>query len=171
LHPGAGPRHLAFSHSDGGKRAFILCELTCDLVALNVDPSSHELREVARANPLPADSLSSQKSGAHIAVTPDDNFVIISLRVVNQLAVYRTHSFCEADDTSSATLQLVGIFDCLVKEPRGFAIHPSGRFLVVGGQNDDRVAVFVINRETGELTHNHQIASVPTPVCLAFITL
>ena len=38
------------------------------------------------------------------------------------------------------------------KQPRGFNIDPSGRFMVVSGQLDDEVGLYRIAPQTGELT-------------------
>ncbi|MEI8341919.1 MAG: beta-propeller fold lactonase family protein, partial [Verrucomicrobiota bacterium] len=55
-----------------------------------------------------------------------------------------------------------------VQVPRGFAIDPGGRWLVVAGQKDNRVTVFKINSETGRLSPTDQVVSIGSPVCVLF---
>jgi len=52
--------------------------------------------------------------------------------------------------------------------PRGFAIDPTGRWLVAGGQNDNRIAVLEIDRKTGRLSPTDQSEAVGSPVCVIF---
>jgi 6-phosphogluconolactonase len=55
-----------------------------------------------------------------------------------------------------------------VKFPRSFAIDPSGQWLVVAGQTDDRISVMKIDPASGRLTSTDEYASVGSPVCVLF---
>jgi 6-phosphogluconolactonase len=55
------------------------------------------------------------------------------------------------------------------KEPRHFAIDPSGTFLLAENQLSDTIVEFRLNRATGELTPTGETLSVPSPVCLVFV--
>jgi 6-phosphogluconolactonase len=52
--------------------------------------------------------------------------------------------------------------------PRGFAIDPSGKWLITAGQNDDRIVVLRIDQITGQLTPTGQSAEVGSPVSIFF---
>jgi 6-phosphogluconolactonase len=54
------------------------------------------------------------------------------------------------------------------KEPRGFAISPDGKWLVVSGQKDNTVAVLQIDAATGKLKATGQTVEVGAPVCVLF---
>jgi len=54
------------------------------------------------------------------------------------------------------------------KEPRNFAIDPSGQYLLAENQLSNNVVVFKIDRATGGLTPTGQVVEVPSPVDLAF---
>jgi 6-phosphogluconolactonase len=55
-----------------------------------------------------------------------------------------------------------------VKVPRGFSIDPTGQWLIVGGQQDNKIVVLKIDDATGKLSATDQSATVGTPVCVIF---
>jgi 6-phosphogluconolactonase len=55
------------------------------------------------------------------------------------------------------------------KEPRHFAIDPSGKFLLAENQLSNNIVIFKINRATGGLTPTGQVVEVPSPVDLTFV--
>ncbi|HYU22262.1 MAG TPA: beta-propeller fold lactonase family protein, partial [Candidatus Dormibacteraeota bacterium] len=54
------------------------------------------------------------------------------------------------------------------KEPRNFAIDPSGQYLLAENQLSNNVVVFKIDPATGGLTPSGQVVEVPSPVDLTF---
>ena len=52
------------------------------------------------------------------------------------------------------------------KNPRSFAIDPTGAFLLAANQDTDTIVTFRIDRETGMLIPTGHVAQVPTPACL-----
>jgi len=55
------------------------------------------------------------------------------------------------------------------KEPRHFAIDPSGKFLLAENQNTNTIVEFRIDPVNGKLTPTGETLSVPSPVCIAFL--
>jgi len=55
-----------------------------------------------------------------------------------------------------------------VKFPRSFAIDPSGRWLVVAGETDDRIGLMKINPATGQLSPTPETQPLARPVCVLF---
>jgi len=53
-------------------------------------------------------------------------------------------------DAASGKLTYVGSTPT-EKQPRGFAIDPSGRFVVVSGEKSDTISSYAIDAETGAL--------------------
>jgi 6-phosphogluconolactonase len=55
------------------------------------------------------------------------------------------------------------------KEPRHFAIDPSGKYLLAENQFSNNIVVFKIDPTTGGLTPTGQVVEVPSPVGIAFL--
>jgi 6-phosphogluconolactonase len=49
-----------------------------------------------------------------------------------------------------------------------FGIDPSGQWLIVAGQQDNRIVVLKIDAATGQLTPTSQSATVGAPICVIF---
>jgi 6-phosphogluconolactonase len=73
-----------------------------------------------------------------------------------------------AIDPASGTLSFLGVEPIRGKTPRAFAIDPTGRFLLAGGQESNTVTVFAIDPATGRLTFTGTSIDVPVPVCITF---
>jgi len=54
------------------------------------------------------------------------------------------------------------------KNPRDFAIDPTGKFLLVANQNSDSILVFRIDNTTGRLSPTGFKLEIGNPVCLKF---
>ena len=54
------------------------------------------------------------------------------------------------------------------KNPRDFAIDPSGKYLLAANQDSDSILVFRINQSTGTLSFIGNKIDVGNPVCLKF---
>ena len=68
--------------------------------------------------------------------------------------------FQSSDSNSITKLQNVA------KIPRNFTFDPSGKFVLVASQEEDRVQVFKFNNVSGTLTDSHQDILVKSPVSL-----
>jgi 6-phosphogluconolactonase len=71
-------------------------------------------------------------------------------------------------DAASGRLTFLGVQPIEGAMPRNFNIDPGGRFLLVGGQNSNTVAVFAIHQETGALSFTGAKVDVPSPVSIVF---
>lgn len=50
--------------------------------------------------------------------------------------------------------------------PRNFTLTPDGNWLLVANQNGDCIAIFAIDKETGNLTDTGKRIEIGTPVCV-----
>ena len=137
LPAGSGPRHLEFHLTL--PLVYVLCELNGQLLVLN----RHTGKLFAE---LPAGDAAIRLRGGTIYT---------SNRADNTLSVF------QLDDTGMPGL--TGRFDTGVDGPRDFNIDPTGRWLIVAGQNSNTLVVHELSRE-----RRPAMLEVKAPVCIIF---
>lgn len=137
---GAGPRHLAFHPN--GCTVYLLNELDASLDVLAMDPQRGSLRHVQTLSAWPA-SASGAPWASDLHLTPDARFLYASERRTSTLAAFAADAGGGLSALGSVPTQA---------QPRGFAIEPSGRFLLAAGQASHRLGVHAIDGVTGALT-------------------
>ena len=156
---GSGPRHIAFA-SDG-TLAYLLTELSAEVMVLRWDASNARLTLV-QTLPVSSAAFQGVKSGAEIALSRDGRFVYVENRGENELVVYRVNA-------GSGTLSEMQRISSGGDKPWGFAIHPSGKWMLVANQRNGKVSVFSIDTATGLLANTGESVDMPTPVSIAFV--
>jgi 6-phosphogluconolactonase len=159
IHPGAGPRHMAFHPS--GRLAFVINELDNTLVALGHDPDTGALTELQTVPTLPAD-FTGTSFCADVHVHPSGRFVYGSNRGHDSLAIFGV-------EAATGRLALVGHEPTGGRNPRNFALAPGGEFLLAANQDTDDIVTFRLDGETGRLSPTGHVTRVPAPVCLCFV--
>ncbi len=159
VHPGAGPRHLAFHPVL--PLAFVVGELDSTLVTLGVDRSSGALEPRHTVATVPADFVGAS-IGADVHVHPDGRRVHVSNRGHDSIATFEIGA---ADEP----LVPLGHVPTGGRTPRNFAVHPSGRSLLVANQDSDSIVELAIDPTTGCPLPGRQIAEVSEPVCIRFV--
>ncbi len=154
--PGSGPRHMAFH--PGGKHAFVIHELSCEISVCDWDGSQGSLVETQTLSTLPREKQSGE-STAEILVHPNGRFVYGSNRGHNTIACFQ---FADGKLTSTGHTPTQG------ETPRNFRIDPTGRFLLAENQGSDSIHVFSIDPQSGELTATGHSIRVGAPVCIRF---
>ncbi|HMO63701.1 MAG TPA: lactonase family protein [Verrucomicrobiota bacterium] len=157
LAPGAGPRHLAFSAD--GRHFFVLNELLSTVTVFSWDAAAGQAGEGVTVSTLPA-GFTGGNSTAEIEAHPDGRSVYASNRGHDSLVVFRW---------AEARLAPVQHHRLGVKTPRHFALSPSGRWLLVSGQNSDRIEIHAVNTATGTLAETGRSVEVGAPVCVVFV--
>ena len=150
--PGNGPRHIRFNAK--GDRAYLLNELISNVDVFKVADSALE-----KIQSIPADTSAARvKGSADIHLSPNGKWLLASNRISsNQVVVFKI----EADG------KLTRVFhQNVAKIPRNFTFDPSGKFVLVASQEEDRVQVFLFNDTTGSLQNIHQDILVKSPVSL-----
>ncbi|MFM2441487.1 MAG: hypothetical protein RL449_128 [Bacteroidota bacterium] len=150
--PGNGPRHIRFNAK--GDRAYLLNELISNVDVFKVAGSALE-----KIQSIPADTSAARvKGSADIHLSPNGKWLLASNRISsNQVVVFKI----EADG------KLTRVFhQNVAKIPRNFTFDPSGKFVLVASQEEDRVQVFSFNDTTGSLQDIHQDILVKSPVSL-----
>jgi 6-phosphogluconolactonase len=158
--PGAGPRHLAF-YPDG-RYVFVLNEMHATVTSFTRDPEKGSLKELQTVPTLPQD-FAGPNTSADIHVSPDGHFLYCSNRGHDSIAIF-------AFDPRRGALTLIGHEPTRGMTPRNFAIDPTGAFLLAANQESNSIVVFRVDRATGRLNSAGKVVTVPSPVCLKFIT-
>lgn len=155
---GAGPRHLAFHPS--GAFVYLLNELDASLDVLALDAAGR-LAPRQSASLLPP-GFAGEPWAAELRLSPDARLLYASERRSSAIAAFRV-------EDGGGWLRLLG-HTSVQAQPRGFAITPDGRFLVVAGQASHRAGVHAIAAESGALAPPREIEVGRNPTwveCLA----
>ncbi len=158
--PGAGARHLAFSHD--GKSVYVLNEMGCSISRFSWDAKNGLLEPHETISALPV-GVEVQKNftGAEILVHPSGKFVYATLRGHDSVSVFAAKK--------SGKLTFVQNISSGGKVPRGLGIDPTGRWLFTGNQKSDNVAEFSIEAKTGKLTATGIELRIGSPVDVKFV--
>ncbi|MFI5160541.1 MAG: lactonase family protein [Sphingobacteriales bacterium] len=155
--PGNGPRHVVFSNNH--KNLYLLQEMGS---AINVyDWNGGKVKEIQTIGLRP-EGFKGTNGAAALHISPDGQYLYATDRLdASGIVIYWI-------DPSNGKLALVGRQSTFGKNPRDFAIDPSGRYLVVANQDSDNILVFRINAKTGMLSATTNTIKVGNPVCLKF---
>lgn len=162
--PGSGPRHVAFSPD--GKTACVLSEMACTVTVFDWDGVAGKLTERQTLPILPVGEYEKTFTAAEIAYRPDGRFVYVTVRGPNAPGANSVSVL--AVDAKTRNLSLVQNLPCGGNFPRGMAVDPTGRWLVVGNQKSGTVTSFGIDADTGKLTPTGQVLEVGSAVDVKF---
>lgn len=154
LPKGTGPRHLVFNAS--GDIAYVLGELsgTIDVFRIYANEFTHMQRIVidqSAGNP--------NHASADLHLSPDGKWLLASNRITQNSI--RVLAVLPSGELRNHKEILVG------KMPRNFQFDPSGRFVFVASQGENRIQKFAF--KDGELTDMHEDIEVKQPVAILFM--
>ncbi len=154
LAPGSGPRHACFDKQ--GKHAYLLTELSGEVVVFSYDGKTLTQQQVIKADTVGA------KGSADIHLSPDGKFLYASNRLkADGVAIFKVSP---ADGTlTKVGYQLTGI------HPRNFTITPNGKYLLVACRDTNEIQVFARDAETGLLQDTGKTIHTDKPVCLQWV--
>jgi len=162
---GSGPRHLAFDPQ--GRRAYVICEVSNTIIAFNYNAQTGVLSPFQTNTTLPAGRLAANNAAAEIVMHPSGKFIYGSNRSnnssgTNSVVVY------SVDPSSGALtmIQQVPTGPSGQKNPRNFALDPTGAFCIVANQYLNNILLFSIDPGTGLLTQKPQTLTFNSPVCV-----
>lgn len=156
--PGSGPRH--FTIHQNGEFAYSVEELSVTVAVLKVDSENGSLDQIQRLSLLPEGvDREDTMSGADIHISPDGQFLYVSVRGEDLIAIYSI-------DAESGELSVVGHESTVGSHPRNFMIDEKGEFLIVANRDNDHVVVFSRDQEIGELNFTGMEANVAKAVCV-----
>jgi len=155
---GSGPRHLVFHPN--GLNAYVINELNSTITVFAYDASRGQLKPIQTAPTIP-DGYSGPNTAADLHLTPDGRLLLGSNRGHDSIA-------CYAIEAGSGRLSALDVVPTQGKTPRGFAIDPSGTYVLVANQDSHSIVTFRIDKEQGKLLPAGQAAEAPSPVCIRF---
>ncbi|WP_159881454.1 lactonase family protein [Paenibacillus puerhi] len=156
VHPGAGPRHLAF-HPEG-RYAYVINELDSTIVAFRYDAEAGHLHPIQRVSTLPED-FAGENGCAEIAISADGRFVYGSNRGHDSIVVFSA-------DPETGLLSVVEHVSTQGQHPRHFTLTPGGRFLIAANRDTNNVVSYFVDGETGKLTATGYSLVLSKPVCV-----
>jgi 6-phosphogluconolactonase len=156
LKAGTGPRHMVFSNDN--RFLYVLNELTGTVTTLALDAVSGQLAEHGSESILPPDTqlrpgmprapwgvptanpiernTDNDIWASDLHLRPDGRFLYAVERTSNTLASLRV-------DTASGKVSYLASVPT-EKQARGFAIDPTGKYIVVAGEKSDAISVYAI---------------------------
>lgn len=161
IEPGSGPRHLAF-HPDGHVY-YVLSELLPLVTVIRLDPSEG-FKPVGAYPALSPDITPDNNLSADIHVAPSGRFLYVSNRGHDSLTIFSI-------SPDGTTLSHAGNVPTKGAGPRGFALTPDGKMLIVANQHTDDMYTFHVDVQSGQLTATGQSVAIPSPVCVLFTGL
>jgi 6-phosphogluconolactonase len=156
----AGPRHMRF-HPDGSV-LYVVNESGGTIDAFSVSAGNGQLAWQQTVELLPA-AAATRPWASDIQITPDGRFLYASERRSSMISGFRVAP-------GAKTLGLIGRVPCAAV-PRGFAIDPSGRFLIAAGATSNRVTVFSIDPQEGRLRPKSDSATGANPNWIEIVDL
>lgn len=158
MHPGAGPRHLAFHPAL--PLVYVANELDSTIATLRFDPTSGRLA-LLTSQPTLDGAWSGTNQPAAIGVSANGRTLYVSNRGHDSIAV-----FTIAPDTGALALEQT--VPCGGAWPRDLALDSTECWLLVANQQSDSVAVFARDAATGLLTPTRERLEVAAPACVRF---
>lgn len=156
--PGAGPRHLVFSHD--GRFAYLVNELNNTVSVLGYYDGHFELIQNITILPknLSDDAKAKAFAGA-IRLSASGNYLFVSNRVAeNSVAFYRVNKV-------TGLLDLKGITET-GRHPRDFNIIED-EYVVVAAMDDNELELLLFNEREATLERTESTLPIDKPVCIA----
>lgn len=156
LPKGSGPRHFVFNAE--GTRMYVINELgsTISVFSVGENGSLSQIQTISTVR----EGFQGNNYCADIHIGLSGKYLYGSNRGENTIVTFSI----EPD----GLLKLVGHTSCGGDWPRNFTLDPSGKFLLVGNQKSDTIAVFRLNKSNGLPKDPPGRFRCASPACLKF---
>jgi len=166
-HPaGGGPRHMKFGKN--GKHAYVLSELTLEVVVYDRDEETGRLTVREKVSNLKEGANKEKMSCSEIRVSKDGKFIYVANR---DLKGEKRDSVSVLKVLEDGGVELVQVAPAEVWIPRNINLSPDGKWLLVAGQKSNEVTVFAVDPESGEIKFTGQRFEIPKAMCIEFGSL
>ena len=165
LPPDDGPRHFVFSPD--GRFGYMIAQTTGNVEVFRWDQAAGTLSLVQTVTTFPK-GLDAVNISAEIGITHDGTFLYESNRRTRGREQGPDSIEAFQIDRESGTLTKIQDLDLDGSIPRCFSIDPTGKYMAIGGQQANRIAVYRIGQEDGRLSDTGVSISIHTPACMQF---
>jgi len=155
---GAGCRHIAFHPSK--PIAYLANELDSTITTYAWDAGKGVLKPL-QIVPATPQEFTEDNTAAGIATSADGRFLYVSNRGHDSISVF-------AIDQGNGLLKPESWVSTGGKQPRFFAIDPSGNHLYAANEVSDTIVDLTIDKQTGRLAPTGQIIRTGSPTCIVF---
>lgn len=157
--PGSAPRHLAI-HPDK-PFFFVMNEFNNKIVAYRWDPKTGHLNEIQRVFTVPPQFVGKTYTSCDIKIHPSGRFIYGTNHTFKSIVSYKV-------DKDTGEMTLIGNFREAVGTYREINFDPTGRYLVAGDMQLDRMDVFEVDVDTGYINKTNKTAPALYPSCVHF---
>ncbi|EGG05922.1 uncharacterized protein MELLADRAFT_87619 [Melampsora larici-populina 98AG31] len=155
VHAGCGPRHMDFFSGGKNVQAYVICELSNELLVLDLTLESEAtFKSKQKISTLPPKTNGTTMNAAEVAITPDGKFCYASNRQKDPKGKDSDNTIAVFSRDESGKLESAGFFPAGGKGPRYIGLSPDGdaRLLVVTNEDSNLVTMHTRDKKTGALT-------------------
>ncbi|EWH08412.1 6-phosphogluconolactonase [Catenovulum agarivorans DS-2] len=156
---GSGPRHIAFNQAFD--LAYVSDELRARVSLYKVSQNGGKLSYLTSTKPLPELQHEAWFNVSDIKLHPTGQFLYLVNRGFDQVSVFNVNS-------SNGTLDFVEHEPVRGSISRHINFDSSGKWALVLAKESSTVAIFKVNVQTGALTFNKPVYSIPTPMAVVY---
>jgi len=158
-----GPRHMKWNTD--GSLLYVLNELDLSVSTFQ-SLENGQLKFLSTISILPENTDKKQLTAAEIRIHPNGKFIYTSIRDLDDQG---RDSITQLKVTDAGLTRIDTAF-AQVSIPRNFNIDPTGKWLIVGGQRSQNIAVFSIDNKSGRIEFTGQkIDFEGNPICFEFV--
>lgn len=151
---GTGPRHLVLDNAE--EYVYVVGELNSTTTSLKLSKDGH-FTYVEHYLNIPQEAVATSNCAA-IRLTKDNQYLYISSRFYNVITAYKV--------LNDGLLKKLQVISSHGEIPRDFIIDETDSFLLVPHQDTDNIAVFQIDKASGQLTFLNDDTTAPECVCI-----
>lgn len=151
----SGPRH--FTMTKNAEYVYVINEYGGTISTLRNDNDKYNK---THENSTTSEAFKGKNSCADIHLSSDEKFLYGSNRGENTIVVFERNR-------KDGSLRKTQSISCHGNWPRNFTLGPRGNFLLVANRRSSNIAIFLIDKSSGELTYIYDVKS-PNPSCLQF---
>lgn len=151
----SGPRHFAITKN--ADFIYVINEYGGTISTLKKEGNSYtKVKDISTLG----ENFKGKNSCADIHLSSDEKYLYGSNRGENTIVVFERNK-------KDGSLKKTQSISCHGNWPRNFTLGPKGNFLLVANQKSSNIAIFLVDKASGELTYIYDVKT-PNPTCLKF---